>query len=409
MTLPDRADRVVLGATIVFFFVAPFAGSAGLRSTCLIVAALALAAAWQARPTEPSQPWPLLAAFAAWLILGVVSLAWSSAPRHTLAALRGETLYAALAFYVFYLAAVSPDRWRRWWLALAAGTIAALAARALQQELGLALGRHPVDGGVGPFTTHLVLVAPLLLALASPPPWGLRRNAAVAGLGIAILVGAAWASRDGWTTPSRIVWPALLVVFAVLLLAGRRAAGFTIADLPGFRLTLAIAAIAVTSAFVVSIAVRSERFYPSEASVASSVERDLRPRLWARGLEEWKSAPWLGHGLGREIREAAFMPETPQHAGHPPVRHSHNMPLNIALQLGLVGLALFAAVIGLLAREYWRFLGDAAVAPIGMMGLALLAGFLAKNLTDDFLHRHNAQVFWALNGLLLGFGRRLRR
>jgi O-antigen ligase len=84
------------------------------------------------------------------------------------------------------------------------------------------------------------------------------------------------------------------------------------------------------------------------------------------------------------------------------------MPLNIALQLGLVGLALFAAVIGLLAREYWRLLLDAAVAPLGVIGLALLAGFLAKNLTDDFLHRHNAQVFWALNGMLVGFGRRGR-
>jgi len=43
-----------------------------------------------------------------------------------------------------------------------------------------------------------------------------------------------------------------------------------------------------------------------------------------------------------------------------------------------------------------------------VIGLALIAGFLAKNLTDDFLHRHNAQVFWALNGLLVGLGRRVR-
>jgi hypothetical protein len=25
-----------------------------------------------------------------------------------------------------------------------------------------------------------------------------------------------------------------------------------------------------------------------------------------------------------------------------------------------------------------------------------------KNLTDDFLHRHNALVFWAFNAMLLG-------
>ena len=30
-----------------------------------------------------------------------------------------------------------------------------------------------------------------------------------------------------------------------------------------------------------------------------------------------------------------------------------------------------------------------------------------KNLTDDFFVRHNALVFWALNGMLLGLGQRL--
>jgi hypothetical protein len=29
---------------------------------------------------------------------------------------------------------------------------------------------------------------------------------------------------------------------------------------------------------------------------------------------------------------------------------------------------------------------------------------VVKNLTDDFMHRHNALVFWALNGMLLGTG-----
>jgi hypothetical protein len=30
---------------------------------------------------------------------------------------------------------------------------------------------------------------------------------------------------------------------------------------------------------------------------------------------------------------------------------------------------------------------------------------VVKNLTDDFFYRHNALVFWALNGMLVGFGR----
>jgi hypothetical protein len=33
---------------------------------------------------------------------------------------------------------------------------------------------------------------------------------------------------------------------------------------------------------------------------------------------------------------------------------------------------------------------------------------VVKNMTDDFLTRHNALVFWALNGMLAGLERRLR-
>jgi hypothetical protein len=43
-----------------------------------------------------------------------------------------------------------------------------------------------------------------------------------------------------------------------------------------------------------------------------------------------------------------------------------------------------------------------------MMGLAMLAGFVVKNLTDDFFYRHNALVFWAINGMLLGLARSTR-
>ena len=379
-----------------------------MRATFLMVAALCLAFSYRTWSARVSLPGPLLGSFAAWSLLAVASLAWSSMPRHTLEELRAETFYSALAFAVFFLAADSSRRWRSWWIALMAGTLCALVARALQQGFALSLWRHAPDGGVGPFTTHLVLIAPFLVALVSQPPWGVRRSAGAAALGLALLVAAAWASRDGWATPSRIVWPALLVVFATALLAGRKAEGFVVSDLRGLRLTLILAALALTIAFVAAIATRSERLYPDAPGMSASVEHDLRPRLWSRGIEEWKGAPWLGYGLGREIREAAFLPETPPGASHPPVRHSHNMPLNIALQLGLVGLGLFAIVIALLAREYARMLLDAAVAPLGVIGLALIAGFLAKNLTDDFLHRHNAQVFWALNGLLVGLGRRAR-
>jgi O-antigen ligase len=88
--------------------------------------------------------------------------------------------------------------------------------------------------------------------------------------------------------------------------------------------------------------------------------------------------------------------------GHPKLRHAHNGCIDLALEVGAIGLAAFLGLLGALAWRYRAMLADPALAPLGVMGLALLAGFVVKNLTDDFLHRQNGVLFWALNGMLLG-------
>jgi O-antigen ligase len=324
---------------------------------------------------------------------------------YTLEELRAETLYGALAFGVCFVLAADPRRWRAWCIALLAGTVVTLAAKGLQLAFGIALWRHSPDGGIGAFSTHLVLIAPLLVALVWDPPWGFRRGALF--LAVALLA-AAWSARDAWMIPNRIVWPSLAVVFLVAIVAGRASRAFEKSPLAGLRGLALAAALAICVAFAASIAAKSERFHRADPSLAASVEQDLRPRLWAVGVEQWRSAPWLGHGFGREILAPVFLPETPAVADHPPIRHSHNALINIAMELGIVGLGAFVAVLFVLARHYARLLARPEAALFGVIGLALLAGFITKNMTDDFLHRHNAQVFWALNGMLLGFSGRVR-
>jgi hypothetical protein len=52
---------------------------------------------------------------------------------------------------------------------------------------------------------------------------------------------------------------------------------------------------------------------------------------------------------------------------------------------------------------------DDTLAFVGVAGLALIAGFVAKDLTDDFLFRSNAKELWAMTGFLLGYGVRRER
>ena len=405
----SRAERLALATSALFLFAAPFAASAGTRAACLIIATLSIAfgGSWREMASRlPARA--ITTAIAAWFLLAPLSLAWTRNASYTLAELRGEAFYDLLAFIVFLALASDAKRWRLWCVALFAGALAALLAKEFQNAIAMPLWRHSPDGGPGAFSTHLVLVAPLFVALVWASPWGFRRGAGLLAVAIVTLVFAAWAAREPWTTPNRIVWPALAVVFFVAVVATRRSGAFPREGIKGLRSVMLAGAVAIAIAFGASIAAKNERFYRDDPSPTASVDQDLRPRLWSVGLERWKEAPLLGHGYGREILADAFLPETPQGVAHPPVRHAHNAFLNIALQLGGVGLAAFVAVLFLLCRQYGSLLARADTAIFGVIGLALLAGFVTKNLTDDFMHRHNAQVFWALNGMLLGFSARVR-
>ena len=73
-------------------------------------------------------------------------------------------------------------------------------------------------------------------------------------------------------------------------------------------------------------------------------------------------------------------------------------------------MAAFVALLAALTVRYVQFLRstDDALAFLGVIGIALVAGFVTKNLTDDFLLRSNGKEFWILNAALLGFGMRRR-
>jgi O-antigen ligase len=388
-------NTLLAAATTAFLFLAPITGSAGLRSAALILAAVALGGTWRAdvAPHLAKVPRAVAAMFLLWVLMAVASLAWSVDPRYTLAELRNELLYATLAMTVFFFAAQQPRRWRTWCAALLAGTFAMFAIYMAESWFGLKLSRHPVFEMRGPWSTHLVLVAPLVLALSWRSPWGGARSVAFGVGAMALLLYAAW------ETENRIVWIALAAQF---LIAGLlRPAGAP----DGARRLRALAvagAIVATTVFAAAVVDRSALHF---AGAAESLERDVRPRIWGVAWEKFREAPLLGHGFGREVLAKDFIPHTPTVLNHPQIRHGHNVFVDAALSLGIVGLALFVALLVLLAREYAGYLRRPDIAPLGMLGMMVLVGFLVKCLTDDFLHRHNGLVFWALNAMLLGLGR----
>jgi O-antigen ligase len=258
--------------------------------------------------------------------------------------------------------------------------------------------RHAVAGQGGMWSTHLVLIAPFALALGWNTTWTGVQAAAARGAAFLLLFAAAWQSGN------RMVWIALGTQLLVALVVSQWVLAPQGSRPRGLRTPAAVALLLIVPAFVFSVMDRIALATP-EASVAAGLAGDVRPRIWAAAWLQFVQAPWFGHGFGREILADAFIPVTPKVAGHPLVMHSHNVFIDMALQLGAIGLGVFIAVLGALAWEYRRYLRDSRLAPFGVLGLTLVAGFVVKNLTDDFLHRHNGVLFWALNGMLIGLAR----
>jgi O-antigen ligase len=256
--------------------------------------------------------------------------------------------------------------------------------------------RHDVDGGDGPFSTHLVLLLPLIFALDWPPPWGRDHRPRALLMALCVLLVAAW------YTGNRIIWLAFAAQLSVGILTWKRLPATPREHAAALRRLAIVVGIAFAVAFAASVAERFERNLLHDTGVPPGLGQDLRLKIWAVAGERFLEAPWLGHGLGREVLASSFEPLTPRGVNHPVLRHGHNTFIDIALETGVVGLAAFVMLLVGLARRYRAMLRDPALAPLGMLGLALLAGFLVKNLTDDFLHRHNALVFWAFNAMLLG-------
>jgi O-antigen ligase len=354
-------------------------------------------------PRPPSPGRALLAAAGAYAAWSVASLAWSVHPQLTASELRTEIGWNLLTAFAFYVVAAGEAPYR----ALVAVALATFAVGALV-AVGLALSPGGWDAGrwhagAGSYSTYVVLVAPLLLTLVAPPPAGFARGwgtrlAALALVGL-LVASARW-------TDNRMVWLALATVFAVASLLGALRWRATLVRAPLRWAAPLVALLLVLGALFVDVArERATQGFPPHTSVEATLRLDPRLALWDHTSALIAERPLAGYGFGKTILEA----ELRAALNDPLLAHAHNVFMSQWLQTGAIGLAAFVALLAALAARFASFLraADDALAFVGLVGLALLAGYVVKNLTDDFYIRSNAKEFWAYSALLLGYGGRL--
>jgi len=258
--------------------------------------------------------------------------------------------------------------------------------------------------GVGPWSTWIVLIAPFIFALIAPPPAGFGGGVRLVGAGLALLALLLVTAR---MTDNRIVWIALATVFATASLAASLRWPQTFTRMPmRWIAPLAVLLLVLAIAFADALEKRADIVAPA-GGVAVSIERDPRLVLWEHVVDRIAERPLEGYGFGRRILAEALAVDT----GNPLLAHAHNLFASQWLQTGLIGMLAFAGFIGALALRYLRFARshDDTLAFVGVVGLAVIAGFIVKNLTDDFLFRSNAKELWAMTAFLLGYGVRRER
>ena len=407
--MTHHINRWLLGFAAAYLFLLPtnavrFAHSIAFAGAGLL-AVVAYVIAWRHRVTRIplAGPWILVPLFA-WVAWSCLSLAWSVDPAYSQRQLAREVMDSLLAMLVFYVAARDARSIRL----LIGAALASFACFAL-----LALGMAMIEGtwdagrwhhGVGPWSTWVVLIAPFMFALIAPPPAGFGGGMRLVALGLALLALLIVTAR---MTDNRVVWIALATVFATASLAAALRWPQTFTRTPmRWIAPIAVLLFVLALAFADVLEERAEVVSP-DGSVALSIERDPRLTLWEHVMSRIRERPLTGYGFGRRILAEPLAREL----GDPLLAHAHNVFASQWLQTGAVGMFAFVAFLTALLLRYLRFVRsrDDTLAFVGVAGVALIAGFLVKDMTDDFLFRSNAKELWVLTAMLLGYGVRRER
>jgi len=403
-------ERALLVFAAAYLFVLPTNAATFVRSVAFAGSGVLALAVWLRSRRPGATPIPfagpaILVPLALWAVWSWLSLAWSIDPRYSLDQLETEVAYSLLVMLIFHVAARDAASVRVL-MATALASLGVLAAIAIAMEIAWGTWiPYRFHYGVGAWSTWLVLAAPLLVCVVAPPPLGFGGGRTPLALGAVLVVLLLATAR---LTGNRMVWIALALTVAVMTIAAglrwhrRMWRG---------RIVLAVALVALMGAFAVgfvdSVVERANIAYQGEESPEATLANDPRLALWEDVAQRIEERPWTGYGFGRRILARQLTREL----DNPMLVHAHNVFASQALQSGLPGLAFFAAMLAALALRYLRYLRsrDHALAVAGLIGLAIVVGFVVKSQTDDFLYRSNAKEFWALAAMLLGYGCRRER
>jgi exopolysaccharide production protein ExoQ len=352
-----------------------------LRYSILLVALLLLIARWKGTLRALSKGamlWPIVA-------LMIFSYAWSMSPTYTLESIRGEVL-PMTAFALYFASRFNIREQMR----IIAITLAIGAALSLFYAMAIpSVGRHiggEFDGawrGIyaqkNNFSTTMTLTMLIFFILSLGNRNPTERLLSRLGLLFSVAMIILSTSKSGL-----IVFITLLIILiASRLFRWRGTRSVLILDLTGLTLLGLGAVLSVTWQAIV-------------IGLGKDPTLSARTYIWAGSMEKISQQPILGYG-----RAAFWVPDSIpawevgalSSPGFIP-SHAHNGFLDVALELGMVGLGLFTvgaiATFGMALRRAYK-----ASEPEDWWPFAFLVLMLMSNMTESVLMIRTT-IYWVL-------------
>jgi O-antigen ligase len=135
--------------------------------------------------------------------------------------------------------------------------------------------------------------------------------------------------------------------------------------------------------------------------IAQTTKVDRRPKLWIDSMTFIKERPFTGAGFGRMVIGEKLVKQQAD-GNH---SHAHNIFINYALQLGVLGPLVIVFFFYSIARELWKCMRSASndVKMLGIAGCSMLGGVFVQSMVEDIFVQHLSLEFWALLGIILGY------
>jgi len=389
-----QKDYLLAICTGVFLFILPFTHTVAIRLSFLLISFILLIWIYQLGAVRQFITKKF---FLVWLLFPLLILPFATDIAYSLNEIKVEMGYSLMAFMIFFSLAYQKIFFVKSAVIAMSSSLIIVSLWGLlnsynNQWLWDETAQH---NGSASYISYTLILMPLLVFAQC-----LFRQQRGVLIGILLLV-----LLTSFLSGQRIFILALLIELLVFAIWTKQYLKINTQKL------VLLASIFILLSGVLALGSLLNRFDGSLDIALHYQQHDPRLQLFSIPIDLIKNSPFLGYGFGRETMlhvlggEVALEKILENYPDGYQYGHAHNIVLNYAIEIGLLGLIIFAALFAYLVRYYYQCAKHSKqiIAVAGATGLAILLGFLVRNQTNDMFYRDISLFFWSTQGLLLGF------